>query len=119
MKHITYEEAKKLRPIGDYVMAIIYGLLIASFLWYSYHGQAQVWVASWMLHQNETLGTEAWFLASLNTMWIAPSREILDTSQDKHGDKMNDFTMVLQVKLEAGNLGRGSHTSSQLGCGSP
>ena len=47
-------------------------------------------------------------------MWIAPSREILDTSQDKHGDKMNDFTMVLQVKLEAGNLGRGSHTSSQL-----
>ena len=47
-------------------------------------------------------------------MWIAPSREILDTSQDKHGDKMNDFTMVLQVKLEAGNLGRGSHTSSRL-----
>ena len=34
--------------------------------------------------------------------------------QDKHGDKMNDFTMVLRVKLEAGNLGRGSHTSSQL-----
>lgn len=72
-----------------------------------------------MLHQNETLGLKPRTLASLNTMWIAPSREILDNSQDKHGDRMNDFTMVLQTKLEAGNLGRGSHTSSQLGVVSP